>query len=415
MTHMLRNFIRIFWKKRSYWQRGAILGFVYGIIAAILFILSWRFAMNIPLLNLILYFIIMPTYGIWFGLADGYEINETLALILTILIYSAIGAFIGFLIWKIKTAKSWLKKIRPYWKGPIIGFAWFLLNYITQFFRFMIVDFFSIDTLTSGGGYYWAKLIIDGTIGFPNTIAEKIATYFGWTDMYLANNVLMISIYILLGIALHSIYVFLKNKRASTKIIAISIILMLSPIVIYNLKSDYENRIKWPSDKIDESCRSYCVSLGFRSSYAQFNENANSYDCGCFTQYETEKAQAYFNEKGEKVNFLSIEGNLSKYYDFIIIKMAEDQLARKYSIKKRSIDENNEYLVELLNVNLAKRTASFKINNQIIENLEFNQEIKLEDGAAFGLIGLAETRTHYYLNRHSNREESLKVEFYIGK
>ncbi len=415
MANILRKFIYISWKNRSYWQRGVILGFAYGIIAAVLFILSWRFPMNIPILNILLYFIIMPTYGIWFGLADSYEINETLALILTILIYSAIGAFIGFAVWKIKTAKSWLKKTKSYWKWTIIGFAWFLLNYIIQFFKFMIADFFSIDNLTSGGIYYWTNLIIDYTLGFPSAIAAKLAIYFGWGEMYLANNVLIITMYILLGVALHSIYILLKNRRKATKIIAISIIAVLSLIAVYNLKSDYENRIKWPSDEIDATCKKYCVGLGFRSSYAQFNENANLYDCGCFTQYKSEKAQAYFDETGEKTEFISIKDNLSKYFDFIMATQEEGQLARKYSIKKRSINENNEFLVQLLGVNLGKRTASFNVNNQIINDLEFNHEIKLDDGATFGLIGLAETRTHYYLNRHSNREESLRIEFYIGK
>ena len=52
-----------------------------------------------------------------------------------------------------------------------------------------------------------------------------------------------------------------------------------------------------------------------------------------------------------------------------------------------------------------------KINNQAIENLGFNKEVKLDDGATFGLIGLAETRAHYYFNP----EESVKIEYYIGK
>ena len=92
------NFMNLIWKKRSYWQRGALLGFVYGIIAVILFILSWRFPVSLPgIFDFIPYFLVMLTYGIWFGLGDGYNINETLSLILTILIYSAIGTFIGFI------------------------------------------------------------------------------------------------------------------------------------------------------------------------------------------------------------------------------------------------------------------------------------------------------------------------------
>ncbi|MBI4453004.1 hypothetical protein HY637_06255 [Candidatus Woesearchaeota archaeon] len=400
----LDKLIKLIWKKRSYWQRGAILGFVYGIIAAFLFILSWRFPINLPgVFDFIPYFLIMLTYGIWFGLADGYNINETLALILAILIYSAIGAFIGLILWKIKTLNSWLGKIKSYWKGPLIGFVWFLLNYVTHFLMFMIVDFFSIDSLTSGGVFYWVRLITKGTIGFPDIIFQKVSGIFS-----LPESLLLILVYALLGILVYYIYAIIKNIGASKKIAFIVVVILLAVATSYNTKLDHEDRMIWPSDELDKSCRNYCLKLNFRSSYMEFNDNANLFRCSCFTQYESRKAEAYFDENFERKEFVSISENRKLYSHFIIRGQSAGSARSDILIPG---DENSKYMVQVFNINPAKRTTSLKINNQTIVNLGFNKEVKLDDGATFGLIGLAETRVHYYFNT----EESVKIEYYIGK
>lgn len=405
MVHInLDKLIKLIWKKRSHWQRGAILGFVYGIIAAILFILSWRFPVSLPgVFDFIPYFLIMLTYGIWFGLADGYNINETLALILTIIIYSAIGAFIGFIIWKIKTFNSWSGRIKSYWKIPIIGFVWFLLNYVTQFFMFMIADFFHIDTLTSGGVFYWVRLIIKGTIGFPDIVFQKVSGIFS-----LPESLLLIFVYVLLGMLVYYIYAITKNIGAGKKVAFLVVVILLAVVTSYNIKLDHEDRMIWPSDKLDKSCRNYCLKLNFRSSYMEFNDNANLFRCSCFTQYESRKAEAYFDENFEKKEFVSISENRKLYSHFIIRSQSIGSVRSDFLIPG---NEDSKYLVQVLNINPAKRTASLKINNQTIENLEFNKEIKLDDGSTFGLIGLAETRVHYYFNP----EESVKIEYYVGK
>ena len=405
MTRMnLDKLIKLIWKKRSYWQRGAILGFFYGIVAAFLFILSWRFPVSLPgVFDFIPYFLIMLTYGIWFGLAEGYNINETLALILAILIYSAIGAFIGFIIWKIKTLNSWWKKTKSYWKGLIIGFVWFLLNYVTQFFMFMIIDFFRIDTLTSGGVFYWVRLIIKGTIGFPDIVFQKVSGIFN-----LPESLLLIFVYVLLGMLVYHIYAIIKNIVADKKVAFLAVVILLAVVTFYNIKLDHEDRMIWPSDELDKSCRNYCLKLNFRSSYMEFNDNANLFRCSCFTQYESQKAEAYFDENFEKKEFVSISENRKLYSHFIIRGQSEGSVRSDFLIPG---NEYSKYLVQVLNINPAKRTASLRINNQTIENLEFNKEVKLDDGATFGLIGLAETRVHYYFNP----EESVKIEYYIGK
>ena len=345
----------------------------------------------------------MLTYGIWFGLADGYNINETLALILAILIYSAIGAFISFIIWKIKTLKSWWKKTKWYWKGPLIGFVWFLLNYVTQFFMFMIIDFFRIDTLTSGGVFYWVRLIIKSTIGLPDIVIQKVSDI-----LSLPESLLLILVYAFLGMAVYYIHIIFRKIRASNKVAILVIVLLLIIATSYNIKSNYENRMIWPSDELEKNCRNYCLNLNFKTSYMFFDDNSNLYKCNCFTQYENRKVETHFDENFERKEFVSISENRKLYSHFIIRYQSAGSARSDILIPG---DENSKYLVQVLNINPAKRTASLRINNQTIENLEFNKEVKLDDGATFGLIGLAETRVHYYFNP----EESVKIEYYIGK
>lgn len=91
--------LKTWWRQRSYWQMGAIIGLIYGVISVTLFYLhgSGLLPSGNPVAFVMLLFGWYFTYGIWFELADGFGLNNHLSLIVTVFFYPLIGMVIGFI------------------------------------------------------------------------------------------------------------------------------------------------------------------------------------------------------------------------------------------------------------------------------------------------------------------------------
>lgn len=108
--------LKNWWKNRQYWQKGAIIGVVIGLISVLgfylsvfsnnLFLISLFGYITLPttylLMNLYIFYITKGTMKVEGNIELGFVLPMLFSQLLSPLVYALTGALIGFIISKIK-------------------------------------------------------------------------------------------------------------------------------------------------------------------------------------------------------------------------------------------------------------------------------------------------------------------------
>lgn len=121
--------IKEFWKKRTYWQKGGILGFLFGCVSVIFFTLLRRF----------ITFMVLPSFYYLF---------------LLVVAGIVIGIVTGFVVRVISERCEWYYKLSTAKKFGIIGF---LAAFIWSLFLSIIVVF---NPLLFSQINFWVEIVL---------------------------------------------------------------------------------------------------------------------------------------------------------------------------------------------------------------------------------------------------------------